>query len=144
MNRIYQGRGTRVEILTGKKAEPQSLDGWQEKLWRHHELFQDVVNHYTLALAAMAEGVNGDTAPGAAVLAWRAQVRETGAMAAARRCVTKVRTHGLPRGSVWTPILRTNTPPSTPPPAPFSTPTAQHPFSAPPCSSCSKQRPKRI
>lgn len=56
MNRIYQGRVTRVEILHGKKAEPQPLDGWQEKLWRHHELFQSAVNYYTLALAAMAEG----------------------------------------------------------------------------------------
>ncbi len=57
MNRIYQGRVTRVEILNGKKGEPQPLDDWQEKLWQHHELFQDAVNYYTLALAAMAGGL---------------------------------------------------------------------------------------
>ena len=57
MNRIYQGRVTKVEIFNGKNAEPQLLDNWEEKLlvtskvaaateggWQHHELFQDPVN----------------------------------------------------------------------------------------------------
>jgi hypothetical protein len=56
MNRIYQGRVTRVEIPTvlsastgernkgevsnPKPSQPLDLD----VLWRHHELFQDAVN----------------------------------------------------------------------------------------------------
>ena len=56
MNRIYQGRVTKVEIPDGKGGwEP--LPDWQSALWQHHELFQDAVNYYTLALAAMAEGM---------------------------------------------------------------------------------------
>ena len=55
MNRIYQGRVTKAETLHGKNAagQPQSLDQWEEKPWQHHALFQDAVNYYTLALAAM-------------------------------------------------------------------------------------------
>jgi hypothetical protein len=45
MNRIYQGRVTKVEIFNGKNAEPQPLDNWEEKIWQHHELFQDAVNY---------------------------------------------------------------------------------------------------
>src|ERR1043166_6952137 len=58
MNRIYQGRVTRVEIPSGKSGEgqPQELPNWQTVIWQHHELFQDAVNYYTLALAAMAAG----------------------------------------------------------------------------------------
>jgi hypothetical protein len=46
MNRIYQGRVTKVEILNGKGAdgEPQPLNNWPDALWLHHELFQDVTN----------------------------------------------------------------------------------------------------
>ena len=46
MNRIYQGRVTKVEILNGKNADgqPQELPNWQTALWQHHELFQDAVN----------------------------------------------------------------------------------------------------
>ena len=66
MNRIYQGRVTAVEIPAGKeevwghgrdnaqKAQKgvEIADGKDEQgrpleidvLWRHHELFQDVVN----------------------------------------------------------------------------------------------------
>lgn len=57
MNRIYQGRVTNVEIFNGKNAEPQPLDNWPEKLWQHHELFQDAVNYYTVALAALGGGL---------------------------------------------------------------------------------------
>lgn len=56
MNRIYQGRVRKVEILYGKNSEGQPLENWQSVLWQHHQLFQDAVNYYTLALAAMAEG----------------------------------------------------------------------------------------
>ncbi len=56
MNRIYQGRVTKVEILNGKSADgqPQELPNWQSALWQHHELFQDAVNYYLFCLAALA------------------------------------------------------------------------------------------
>jgi len=61
MNRIYQGKVTAVEIPEGKdeqgKPKWKKLDDWQSTLWQHHEFFQDGVNYYTLALAAMAAGV---------------------------------------------------------------------------------------
>ncbi len=51
MNRIYQGRVTKVQILKpgtkGNKPEDWTeLDKntWQSALWQHHELFQDAVN----------------------------------------------------------------------------------------------------
>ncbi len=56
MNRIYQGRVSKVEIATGDKANPwQSLENWQSTLWQHHEIFQDAINYYILALAALAD-----------------------------------------------------------------------------------------
>lgn len=77
MNRIYQGRVSAVEVLKpGTKSEWEPLPDWRRALWEHHELFQDAVNYYTLGLAALAEGVSRDTAPGAAAWAWRQQVRE--------------------------------------------------------------------
>ncbi len=62
MNRIYQGRVTKVEKLKpGRKGisadDWEELKDWQDVLWQHHELFQDAVNYYTLALVAMAEGL---------------------------------------------------------------------------------------
>lgn len=65
MNRIYQGKVTNVEaesdetplssaaIQKGKKG-CKPLPDWQDALWQHHQLFQDAVNYYTLALAALA------------------------------------------------------------------------------------------
>ena len=51
MNRIYQGRVSKVEILTGDKENPwQPLENWQDILWHHHQLFQDAVNYYIVAL----------------------------------------------------------------------------------------------
>lgn len=54
MNRIYQGKVTKVEIPDGKdesgKTRWKPLHDWPSALWRHHELFQDAVNYYTLAL----------------------------------------------------------------------------------------------
>jgi hypothetical protein len=43
MNRIYQGKVRNVEILTGKTADAKPLDAWADRLWQHHELFQDAV-----------------------------------------------------------------------------------------------------
>lgn len=58
MNRIYQGRVSNVEIPDGKDDQGnhkwKPLDNWQNILWQHHELFQDAVNYYLLALLALA------------------------------------------------------------------------------------------
>src|SRR5437868_8012130 len=51
MNRIYQGRVSKLQIL--KNGEAQLLPNWEEALWKHHQLFQDAVNYYILALASM-------------------------------------------------------------------------------------------
>lgn len=79
MNRIYFGKACLVEVANGK-SDPGKLawtkrDGWQRDLWQHHEFFQDAVNYYTLALAAMAAGLQPDSPKGKAALAWREQVR---------------------------------------------------------------------
>src|SRR3989442_20499 len=102
MNRIYQGRVTRVEIRDGKNAEGEQQwcllgfkpdeaerletererlrlltkendtkgkearkqlaeinrtlnEPWQTALWKHHALFQDTVNYYLSAFAAMVD-----------------------------------------------------------------------------------------
>jgi len=44
MNRIYQGRVSKVEIPGDKENPWQLLPNWQDILWQHHELFQDAVN----------------------------------------------------------------------------------------------------
>jgi hypothetical protein len=91
MNRIYQGRVSKVEISTilsastgernkGEVSNPspwQPLPNWQDILWQHHELFQDAVNYYTLALAAMALGVEGEDKQAHALREWTAKVKET-------------------------------------------------------------------
>ena len=78
MNRIYQGRVSKVEIPDGKdehgKPKWKRLDAGESALWQHHELFQDAVNYYTLALAAMAAGLKSDSPKGKAMLEWRAEV----------------------------------------------------------------------
>ncbi len=71
LNRIYQGKVTQVEL------QGESLIDWAEKLWQHHELFQDAVNYYTLALAAMARGIEGDSDAAKALRSWVDRVRET-------------------------------------------------------------------
>ncbi len=43
MNRIYQGRVSKVEIPDGKD-EWKKLDGGESALWQHHQLFQDAGN----------------------------------------------------------------------------------------------------
>ncbi|MFA7344400.1 MAG: hypothetical protein WC003_08860 [Terrimicrobiaceae bacterium] len=70
MNRIYQGRVTKVQIPKEGVTKPKLPEDWQdldpddpresrrlgeEALWKHHELFQDAVNYYTLALVALGE-----------------------------------------------------------------------------------------
>ena len=78
MNRIYQGKVTAVELPDGKdehgKPKWKKLDAGESALWQHHELFQDAVNYYTLALAAMAAGLKSDSPKGKAMLEWRAEV----------------------------------------------------------------------
>lgn len=80
MNRIYQGKVTAVEVSDGKDEHRETkwkkLADWQSPLWGHHELFHDAINYYTLALAAMGEGIRADTAQGGAILKWCAQVRD--------------------------------------------------------------------
>lgn len=66
MNRIYQGRVNKVQILK-EGVKGKSIDDWEELsndpnearrlgeelLWNHHQLFQDAVNYYIVALAAL-------------------------------------------------------------------------------------------
>jgi hypothetical protein len=58
INRIYQGRVTAVELPDGKDESGKSIwrksDHWERELWQHHELFQDTVNYYLLALLSLA------------------------------------------------------------------------------------------
>jgi hypothetical protein len=68
MNRIYQGRVTQVlqrqTPNTDRASEPpisrmgtdqnwKKLENAEELLWQHHELFQDAVNYYIVALASL-------------------------------------------------------------------------------------------
>jgi hypothetical protein len=72
MNRIYQGRVTRVEILRPlnecncKPAQHGNIpEHWvalpdgEKALWHHHERFQDAVNYYIVALAALGTSPEG-------------------------------------------------------------------------------------
>jgi hypothetical protein len=43
MNRIYQGRVSKVEIPDGKN-EWKKLDDGESAPWQHHQLFQDAGN----------------------------------------------------------------------------------------------------
>jgi hypothetical protein len=69
MNRIYQGKVTKVEVQTlpspeGKQGvgqskpkpnwKPLSKQQWQQALWEHHELFQDESDETPLPCAANA------------------------------------------------------------------------------------------
>ncbi len=58
MNRIYQGRVNKVESPNQNKETHKEkpwipLVNWQDTLWQHHQLFQDVVNYYIVALASL-------------------------------------------------------------------------------------------
>src|ERR1035438_1617506 len=61
MNRIYQGRVTAVEFPGGKDEHGKPLD--IDVLWRHHELFQDAVNYYLLALLSLARNPTNPATP---------------------------------------------------------------------------------
>ena len=79
VNRIYQGKVTAVEIPDGKDESGKlwkELPDWQSALWQHHELFQDAVNYYTLALAAIAEGAVDKTGTSTAMADFAVQVKE--------------------------------------------------------------------
>lgn len=66
MNRIYQGRVVAVETCSKKTSKskhfvPESsniVNDWEDVLWEHHQLFQDAVNYYLVALLAMATQPN--------------------------------------------------------------------------------------
>ncbi len=53
---------------------------WEDALWDHHQLFQDAVNYYTLALVALGEGLPAEhpmtKLRGRMALAWDAFPRE--------------------------------------------------------------------
>ena len=62
MNRIYQGRVSKVELLKEKAKKGEDLvirecskaEG-EQLLWEHHSYFQDAVNYYLVALGALAD-----------------------------------------------------------------------------------------
>jgi hypothetical protein len=61
MNRIYQGRVTKIELLSEDRKNLTPIDVFEGReldqsspLWKHHEAFQDAVNYYLLALASLA------------------------------------------------------------------------------------------
>ncbi len=60
MNRIYQGRVSKVEIPDGKDQQSKPLD--LDVLWRHHELFQDAVNYYLVCLLSLATDAESEMA----------------------------------------------------------------------------------
>ena len=62
MNRIYQGRVSKVELLKDKTKTGEdpvirecSREEGEQLLWEHHSLFQDAVNYYLVALGALAD-----------------------------------------------------------------------------------------
>ncbi len=56
MNRIYQGRVSRAELVDEKTRLAVSPENWpwESVLWEHHALFQDAVNYYVVCLLALA------------------------------------------------------------------------------------------
>jgi len=70
MNRIYQGRVAKIELENPDKEAPWiPLPDWEQHLWKHHELFQDAVNYYIVALAALG------TSPGSKLTRLRELLR---------------------------------------------------------------------
>ena len=56
MNRIYQGRVTRIDAKKEDGTFEQVAFGQDQSscpLWRHHAIFQDAVNYYIVALASL-------------------------------------------------------------------------------------------
>jgi hypothetical protein len=61
MNRIYQGRVSRAELLDAKGETISQPDwDWEGALWDHHALFQDAVNYYLVCLLALASDPTSD------------------------------------------------------------------------------------
>ena len=55
MNRIYQGKVSKAELLpTNGNDITQPAWNWESALWDHHALFQDAVNYYIVCLLALA------------------------------------------------------------------------------------------
>lgn len=62
MNRIYQGRVSKVQVLDAEgnlRLAPLG-DSSNCPLWQHHRVFQDAINYYLLALGALASA-DGET-----------------------------------------------------------------------------------
>ncbi|MEM1296641.1 MAG: hypothetical protein AAGH89_14835, partial [Verrucomicrobiota bacterium] len=55
MNRIYQGRVGSADVDGTKFESSQLTKPENNPLWRHHEIFQDAVNYYLVALGALAD-----------------------------------------------------------------------------------------
>jgi hypothetical protein len=62
MNRIYQGRVTKVEDVDIIESTGTSPSTWAQWLWAHHVLFQDAVNYYIVCLLALATDAESETA----------------------------------------------------------------------------------
>jgi hypothetical protein len=60
MNRIYQGRVSRADLID-EKGNATPLADWEQRLWEHHALFQDAVNYYLVCLLALADGGTEET-----------------------------------------------------------------------------------
>ena len=59
LNRIYQGRVNRAELISQKGDPIAATDwDWESALWEHHALFQDAVNYYVVCLLALAQPGN--------------------------------------------------------------------------------------
>ncbi|MBL9179466.1 MAG: type V CRISPR-associated protein Cas12b [Verrucomicrobiaceae bacterium] len=91
MNRIYQGRVTKVQMpapasagqqVGRKKEKGAEKNDWidlpdgEAALWRHHEVFQDAVNYDAFSLAFMAEGMRDSKGELTAMGKFAQQVRE--------------------------------------------------------------------
>lgn len=93
MNRIYQGRVTRIEAKQDDGTFSQVVFGQDQStcpLWQHHTIFQDAVNYYLLAMASLAkEQIKGadklmTDLPKRMVEAWETFPRTDAARAGAR------------------------------------------------------------
>lgn len=67
MNRIYQGRVSKIELLSEDRKNLTPIDIFEGRelnqsspLWKHHETFQNAVNYYLLCLASLARS-HGDS-----------------------------------------------------------------------------------
>jgi len=93
MNRIYQGRVTRIEAKQDDGTFSQVVFGQDQStcpLWQHHTIFQDAVNYYLMAMASLAkEQIKGadklmTDLPKRMVEAWETFPRTDAARAGAR------------------------------------------------------------